>query len=88
MKFAKKWEESCDEAEKINIYKSAYKSYRSVQMTCMVLLLVCILGDFVWHFGLMPVAMVSIIWIVQTTSYSLESIGLTKGNKEIRLDKK
>ncbi|MGL6219074.1 MAG: DUF3169 family protein [Lacrimispora sphenoides] len=33
-KFSKKWEKSCDEAERLSIYKSTYTSYRAVTVTC------------------------------------------------------
>lgn len=78
LRFEKKWEESCDEAEKLAIYKSAYKAYRTVNFTCVILWLFCTLGMEVWNFGLMPVTAVSIIWLVQLTSYSLHTIHLSK----------
>lgn len=83
-KFAQKWEESCDEAEKLTIYKSAYKSYRVANMTCIGLWLFCVLGNLVWDFGLMPVAIVSLIWLVQTSSYCMESIRLAKHPELVR----
>lgn len=80
-KFAKKWEESCDEAEKLAIYKAGYKSYKAVTYTCMILWMFCIMATTLWDFGLMPITFVSIIWIVQTTSYSFECIRLDKQRK-------
>lgn len=79
--FSKRWEESCDEAEKLMIYKSAYKSYKTVSTTCIILWIVCLLGSSIWDFGLLPVTFVSIIWMVQTTSYCFESIRLEKVRK-------
>jgi hypothetical protein len=78
LKFSKKWKESCDEAEQMAIYKSAYRSYKAVNKTCITLWLVCALGRQIWDFGLMPVAMVSIIWLVQVSAYCLEAIRLSK----------
>lgn len=83
MRFAKKWEESSDEAEKLTIYKSAYKSYQTVNLTCIFLWLICIIGSGVWDFGILPIAMVTIIWTVLVSSYSLEAIRLTKNPSEI-----
>lgn len=77
-KFAKRWEKSCDEAERLNIYKSAYSSYRAVNMTCMLLWLFCVIGANIWNFGLMPVTVISIIWLVQVSSYSIKSISQSK----------
>lgn len=80
--FAKKWEESCDEAEKLAIYKCAYKSYQSVSMTCLILWLACLIGATVWNIGIVPVAIVTIIWLVQTMSYCIESIRYGKKEKK------
>jgi hypothetical protein len=78
LNFQKKWIDSCDEAEQLNLYKSAYKSFRVVNITCLILWLFCVLGMYNWTYGLMPVSMVSIIWLVQTCSYNMETIRLAK----------
>lgn len=70
-KFAKKWEESCDEAEKLQIYKGGYSAYKAVNGLCIGLWLFCVIGGTIWNFGLMPVTMVSIIWLVQILSYTI-----------------
>lgn len=77
-KFAKKWIDSCDESIKLDIYKSSYKSYTSVSATCAILWILCIVGFELWNFGIMPLVMVTIIWLVLTVSYCLESIKLSK----------
>ena len=73
-KFTQKWLDSCDEAIKLGIYKSAFKAYMSVSMTCVILWVICIIGYELWNFGIMPMVMVIIIWLVQTISYCIESI--------------
>lgn len=80
MKFAKKWLDSCDEAIKLNIYKSAYKAYTAVNMTCILLWLCCLLASYIWDVGIMPLVVVTIIWLVQAISYYIESIRLSKFN--------
>lgn len=77
-KFSQKWLDSCDEAIKLRIYKSSYKAYTSVSTTCVILWLICIIGYDLWNFGVMPMVMVTIIWLVQTISYCLESIKQSK----------
>ena len=77
-KFSEKWIDSCDEAIKMNIYKSSYKAYRAVTNTCLILWLVCVLGYNVWDFGIMPLFIVTTIWLVQTVAYCLESIKNSK----------
>ena len=77
-KFSEKWIDSCDEAIKMNIYKSSYKAYKAVTNTCLILWLVCVLGYNVWDFGIMPLFIVTTIWLVQTVAYCLESIKNSK----------
>lgn len=77
VKFQKKWEASCDEAELFAIYKSAYRSYCIIQRLCIILWLFCIIGGFVWGFGAVPVLLVSIIWGTMITSYSYYAIHLS-----------
>lgn len=78
IKFISKWLDSCDEAIKLHIFKSAYKAYVSVYKTCIILWIFCILGYGLWDFGIMPMVMVTIIWLVQTISYCRESIKQSK----------
>lgn len=73
-KFSDKWIDSCDEAIKLTIYKSAYKSYKCVNTTCVILWLVSLFGYYIWNFDIMPMVMVTVIWLVQAVSYCLESI--------------
>lgn len=67
--FAKKWENSCDEAEKMAIYKASYSAYKATQRCCMVLWIICAIGGMLWNIGLLPVTIVTIIWATQTISY-------------------
>lgn len=70
VKFIDKWEDSCDEAEKILIYKSAYKTYTKMSTLFIGLWIFCVFGNSIFHFGLMPVTMVSLIWLCQTGFYT------------------
>ena len=78
IKFSKKLIDSCDEAIKLNIYKRTYKAYISVSTTCVILWMICIIGYDLWDFGVMPMVMITIIWLVQTISYCKESIKQSK----------
>lgn len=77
-KFAEKWEESCDEAERLMIYKSSYKSFRATNMACIAIWLILIIVNAIWNTGVMPIAVVTIIWTVLICSYSIESIRLQR----------
>lgn len=81
VKFNKKWIESCDEAEKTGIYQCGYRAYQVTGYVCMGLWLFCIFGSFIWNFGVIPVLMVSVIWMVHVSSYCMESIRLSKKGK-------
>jgi len=69
-KFIDKWEDSCDEAEKILIYKSAYKTYTKMSGLFVSLWVFCIFGNGFFHFGLMPVTLVSLIWLCNVCIYT------------------
>ena len=78
VKFSEKWIDSCDEAIKLGIYKSSFKAYKAVTNTCILLWLICVLGYGLWDFGVMPLVMVTVIWLVQTIAYCMESIKSSK----------
>ena len=67
--FSKKWEQSSDEAERIKIYKAAFKSYNFCSTFYIFLWLFCLLGNQIWHYGIMPATIVIIVWLVQFISY-------------------
>lgn len=77
-KFSSKWLDSCDESIKLSIYKSSYKSYTCTSTACAILWVFCIIGLDLWNFGIMPIVIVTIIWLVLTISYCLESIKNSK----------
>lgn len=70
VKFVDKWEDSCDEAEKILIYKSAYKTYVMMSHLFIGLWIFCVFGNHVFGFGQMPVTMVSVLWLCQVCFYT------------------
>jgi len=76
--FSRKWEESCDEAEKSQIYKAGYSAFHPTMMACIILWLVLVLAGNICDIGILPVACVTIIWMVQTVSYCIASIKMTK----------
>ena len=47
--FNKKWEESCDEAQKMLLYKASYRAFRVSNVMCCCLWVVCIITDFAFH---------------------------------------
>ena len=79
VKFRDKWEESCDELEKVIIYKSAYKAYKTTAMTCMILWVVATTLSIAFKTGPLPSIAVTVIWLVHTVAYCREAIKLEKG---------
>lgn len=69
MDFGKQWENSCDEAEKLLIYKAAFGAYNFCNSFYIVIWLFCIFGNEVWHFGLMPATIITIVWLLNFISY-------------------
>lgn len=68
--FVDKWEDSCDEAEKILIYKSAYKTYTKMSGLFVALWVFCIFANGIFKFGLMPVTLLSLIWLCNVCVYT------------------
>lgn len=78
-KFTEKWEKSCDEAQKLHIYKAGYASYKVTSSVCMTLWIVCLMADLFANVGLLPMTMVFIIWFASTIGYI---VGGVKAEKE------
>ena len=76
IKFSEKWEESCDELEKLMIYKAAYKAYKTTNLACCIGLVTTILLCFFFHYGPLPAMLVGIIWIIHVMTYGLEAMKL------------
>lgn len=69
MKFTKTWMASCDEAEKMMIYKAAYHAYQVTNYACMALWLVFVLLSMVMPMSLLALCCISLIWLIMTVSY-------------------
>lgn len=83
MKFHKVWIKSCDEAERLQIYKCAYKAFRVTQSSFIVVWLFCFIGMIVWDFGIMPMTVVLVLWAITVGSYQAEAVRLSKNPSEI-----
>lgn len=83
MKFQKTWMESCDEAERAQIGQACYTAYRMGNKVCVFLWVALLILNFVFEFGLLPIAAVLVIWGVMQTAYALECIRLSKRKGEV-----
>ncbi|MBQ8000398.1 MAG: DUF3169 family protein [Ruminococcus sp.] len=82
IKFAKDWEASMDEAQKAITFECGYRAYKVCIYTCMVLWLVCLFGIY-FGMGIMPMLMVSVVWLTTTLTYIVKSYNMEhrKGRK-------
>lgn len=78
VKFAEKWYESCDEAERAMICQAAFASYKATTLTCLLLWLAMVLGAMLFEIGILPIAVVTVVWLVSTLSYSIKARKLSK----------
>ena len=83
MKFQKTWMDSCDEAERAQIGQACYRAYMVGTKACVFLWVVLLILNFVFGFGLLPIAAVLVIWGVMQTAYALECIRLSKRTGEV-----
>ncbi len=83
LNFGKKWWGSFDEAEKFVTYKASYTTMKAISYTCMGLWLFCLIGMIFFDFGVLPLIMVLIIWLVQVSVYCLKVIYYGKHPSEM-----
>ncbi|MCR5737972.1 MAG: DUF3169 family protein [Eubacterium sp.] len=76
--FQKQWEESCDEGQKLIIYKSAYAAFKWVNYICISLWVLGVIGIFSFHTGVLPVIFVCIIYFISNMAFMVTSIKLEK----------
>ena len=81
MKFQKTWMDSCDEAERAQIGQACYTAYRMGNKVCVFLWVALLILNFVFDFGLLPIAAVLVVWGVMQTAYALECIRLQKADR-------
>lgn len=73
-KFQEQWVESCDEAEKEIIYKSAYKTYVILNKTIPILLLLTLVANMFLNTGILAVLVVAVIYLITGITYIRSSV--------------
>ena len=81
--FGKKWIGSFDEAERFITYKASYSAMKATSSACIILWLFCLVGMISFDFGVLPLVMVVVIWLVQTSAYCLQAIYYGKHPYEV-----
>lgn len=82
-KFNEKWMETSDEAERLIIYKSAYRAFRIMQLAFQIAWVICLLGMMTFETGLFPMIMVLALWMVMVCAYCIHSIYYAKHPSEV-----
>ena len=78
VKFQKQWLESCDEAEKLMVYRCGFRAYQVGNKVCMGLWLVALFLQLWADTGLFPVLSICVIWLSMVAAYVLASIRLER----------
>ena len=76
--FQKEWLGSCDEAERLVEYKSGFRAYMIGQYVCIGLWLFCIIGQFTFDIGIMPIICLTIVWLTLVCTFLFEHLRLEK----------
>ncbi|MDD3186227.1 MAG: DUF3169 family protein [Anaerostipes sp.] len=74
IKFQDKWMKSCDEAEKLKTYESAWKAFKVMNTTYVFAWLVTVLAQMIMGIGIFACIMISVLWMIQTSVYYYHSI--------------
>jgi len=79
--FQKEWEQSMDEAQKLMLYETGYRTYKVMNIALMLAWLICTLG-IMFGMGLMPSLVVSALWLTTTITYSVYGYKIEHKNKK------
>lgn len=77
-KFNKEWIDSCDEAQKYNMYRAAFKAHKTVNIVCVVMFLFVLIVGLGFKTGIMPAFCVLIIWLADIIVYIREGARLER----------
>lgn len=73
LNFHKTWMASCDEAQKMIVYRSGYKAYLAVNIACVICYCVLLVLEIVLQTGLVPIVLVGVIWLVNAIAFAGEN---------------
>ena len=78
--FNKEWLSSCDEAEKLSIYKAGYKAYQATSFACLIMWLLSLIGMLLFDTGILPSVCVFAIWLTMVLAYTIACHNIEKKN--------
>jgi hypothetical protein len=79
--FNKEWENSADEAQKLEMYRAGYRAFKATSGVCMILWVVAVICELTFNMGVAPVIFIGIIWLSSIVSYSVEAFKIENGHK-------
>lgn len=85
MKFQSKWMDSCDEAEQLITYKSAFAAYRAANKLCIFLMVSLSLLSLCFKIGLLPAFVVTMIWFSMQIVFVKESMRLSNAKTSTKM---
>jgi len=68
--FHKEYLKSCDEAEQLEIYKAAYKSFQMTKVVGIICLLIATIGNMLLDTGILPVILTGVMLLALIVTYS------------------
>lgn len=71
--FEKEWLNTCDEAEKLQIYKSAYKTYILQKYVLMVCIIIALLAKMFFQTGNFPIVLTGVLLGINIIAYCVYS---------------
>ena len=77
--FDKKWINSCDEAQKMAVYRASYETYKFSKYIFMVAWGIILVTNEIFKCGIFPIVLVSVMWLVQTVIYMVEARKYERG---------
>ncbi len=78
VRFTKKWIDSCDEAERLQIYQSGWTTYRCMNSVYPFAWLIAFFANFIFHAGAFSIMLVSILWLLHTSIYCYKATRLSR----------
>ena len=76
--FHKTWLKSCDEQQREQVYKAAYKTFSMNNILFPVLFTVLMIGQLFLQIGITPILVAGLIWLIQTLVYVITSLDVHK----------
>ena len=77
-KFREVWMDSCDEAQQLIVYKSAYKAFSNTNIVCIWLIAITFVCAMLFKTDILSMIVVCLIWFINTLSYMLHAAKLER----------